>query len=61
MALTSEHFLAARKLVGPTLSSLHLGGLHLAAARAGNLPLLTADQDLAKAAKRHKSAVLLIE
>jgi len=33
----------------------------LAVALVENLPLLTADRDLAKAAKRHKSAVLLVK
>ena len=62
VALTTEHFLSARKLVASTQSSLRtLDGLHLAAALAENLPLVTADQDLAKAAKRHKSAVLLVK
>jgi uncharacterized protein len=62
VALTTEHFLSARKLVASKLGSLRtLDGLHLAAALAENLPLVTADQDLAKAAKRHKSAVFLVE
>ena len=62
MALSSEHFLTARKLVTSAHSSLRtLDGLHLAVALAENLPLVTADQDLAKAAKRHKSAVLLVK
>jgi predicted nucleic acid-binding protein len=62
VALTTEHFLSARKLVASTQSSLRtLDGLHLATALAEDLPLMTADQDLAKAAKRHKSKVLLVE
>lgn len=62
VALTSELFLTARKLVASAHSSLRtLDGLHLAVALAENLPLMTADQDLAKAAKRHKSAVILIK
>jgi len=62
VALTSEHFLTARKLVASAHSALRtLDGLHLAVALAENLPLMTADQDLAKAAKRHKSAVILIK
>jgi predicted nucleic acid-binding protein len=62
VALTSEHFLTARKLVVSAHSSLRtLDGLHLAVALAENLPLMTADQDLAKAAKRHKGAVILIK
>jgi predicted nucleic acid-binding protein len=62
VALSSEHFLGARKLVASTQSSLRtLDGLHLAVALAENLPLVTADRDLAKAAKRHKSAAFLIK
>jgi predicted nucleic acid-binding protein len=61
LALTTEHFLSARKLASTQSSLRTLGGLHLAAALAENLPLVTADQDLAKAAKRHKSAVLLVK
>jgi len=62
VALTTEHFLSARKLVASTQSSLRtLDGLHLAVALAANLLLVTADQDLAKAAKRQKSAVLLVK
>lgn len=62
VALTSEHFLTARKLVASAHGSLRtLDGLHLAVALAENLPLMTADQDLAKAAKRHKGMVILIK
>jgi predicted nucleic acid-binding protein len=62
VALTTEHFLSARKLVASAQSSLRtLDGLHLAVALAANLLLVTADQDLAKAAKRQKSAVLLVK
>jgi predicted nucleic acid-binding protein len=62
VALTTEHFLSARKLIASTQSSLRtLDGLHLAVALAENLPLVTADKDLAKAAKRHKGAVLLVK
>ncbi len=62
VALTSEQFLTARKLVASAHSSLRtLDGLHLAVALAENLPLMTADQDLAKAAKRHKGTVILIK
>jgi predicted nucleic acid-binding protein len=38
-----------------------LDGLHLAVAITESLPLMTADRDLAKAAKRHKSRVMLIK
>ena len=62
IALTTEHFLKARQLVASADSSLRtLDGLHLAAAVAEDLPLMTSDRDLAKAAKRHKAAVILIK
>jgi predicted nucleic acid-binding protein len=62
VALTSELFLTARKLVASAHSSLRtLDGLHLAVALAENLPLMTADQDLAKSAKRQKGTVILIK
>ena len=61
MSLTGEHYLKARQLIGSTQSPLHtLDALHLAAALAEELPLLTADKGLAAAAKRHKSKVILI-
>ncbi len=59
--LTAEHYLKARQLIGVTRIRLHtLDALHLAAARAEALPLLTADKVLASAARRHGSAVILI-
>jgi uncharacterized protein len=62
ISLTTEHFLKARELVGAGAGSLRtLDGLHLAAAMTESLPLMTADRDLAKAAKRHKSSVILIK
>ena len=61
MSLTGEHYLKARQLIGSTQIPLHtLDALHLAAALAEELPLLTADEGLAAAAKRHKSKVILI-
>jgi predicted nucleic acid-binding protein len=61
MSLTGEHYLKARQLIGSTLIPLHtLDALHLAAALAEELPLLTADKGLAAEAKRHKSKVILI-
>jgi predicted nucleic acid-binding protein len=62
ISLTTEHFLKARQLVAAANSALHtLHGLHLAAAITEALPLLTADQVLAKAAKRHKASVILLK
>ena len=60
--LTGEHYLKARQLIAATQIPLHtLDALHLAAAMAESLPLLTADKGLAEAAKRHGSEVILIE
>jgi predicted nucleic acid-binding protein len=59
--LGTEHFLRARDLVATLSSALRtLDALHLAAALAENLPLLTADRDLVRAAKRHAAAAILL-
>jgi predicted nucleic acid-binding protein len=59
--LGTEHFLRARELVATLSSALRtLDALHLAAALAENLPLLTADRDLVRAAKRHEAAAILV-
>lgn len=61
MSLTAEHYLKARELIGSVRIPLHtLDALHLAAALAETLPILTADRGLAAAAKRHKCKVVLI-
>ena len=62
MSLTTEHFLKARQLVVSAQSALRtLDSLHLAAAISESLPLMTADRELAKEAKRHKNSVILIK
>jgi predicted nucleic acid-binding protein len=62
MTLLSEHYLAARQLIASMESTLHtLDALHLAAALSESLSLVTADQQLAAAAKRHKSKVILVK
>jgi len=62
ISVTTEHFLKALQLLSATKIPLHtLDALHLAVAITENLPLMTADQDFAKAAKGHKSAVILIK
>ena len=59
--LGTEHFLRARELVATLSSALRtLDALHLAAALGENLPLLTADRDLVRAAKRHEAAAILL-
>jgi len=62
MVLTAEHYLKARQLIASMEIKLHtLDALHLSAATAETLTLLTADRDLAAAAKRHKCGVHLIK
>jgi predicted nucleic acid-binding protein len=61
IAVTTEHFLRARQLIAAPKVALHtLDALHLAIAMTEKLALVTADRGLAKAAKRHKSTVILI-
>jgi predicted nucleic acid-binding protein len=61
MVLTAEHYLKARQLIAAIDMKLHtLDALHLSAATAETLTLLTADRDLAAAARRHKCGVELI-
>jgi predicted nucleic acid-binding protein len=61
ISLNTEHFIKARLLVGSMDSSLRtLDALHLAAALAEGLTLVTADREFARAGKRHKANTLLI-
>jgi hypothetical protein len=61
ISLSTEHFLTARQLVGAPKSALRtLDALQLAVAITEALALMTADRDLAKAAKRHKVRVTLV-
>jgi uncharacterized protein len=62
ISVTTEHFLKARQLLSASKIALHtLDALHLSLAITEKLPLMTADRDLAKAAKAHESAVILIK
>lgn len=62
ISLSVEHFLKARQLVSVADGSLRtLDALHLAAAVTESLTMLTADRDLAKAAKRYKAGAILIK
>lgn len=57
----TDHFLRARDLVATTSIALRtLDALHLAVALIEDLPLLTADRDLARAAKRLRAAAILL-
>jgi uncharacterized protein len=60
MNLSGEHYLKARQLISTGVSLRTLDALHLAAALAEALPLVTADRGLAAAAKRLKSKVILV-
>ncbi len=61
IALTSTHFSTARQLVASMRSTLRtLDALHLAAATAEALPLMTADASLARAARRHKARAITV-
>jgi uncharacterized protein len=60
MNLSGEHYLKARQLISTGVSLHTLDALHLAAALAEALPLVTADRGLAAAAKRLKSKVILV-
>ena len=62
ISLNTEHFLKARLLVASMDSALRtLDALHLAAALAEGLTLVTADREFARAGKRHKANTLLIK
>jgi uncharacterized protein len=61
LSMPTEHFLKARQLIASGIGSLHtLDALHLAAASAESLLLMTADREFARAARRHKSTVILV-
>jgi predicted nucleic acid-binding protein len=62
ISVTTEHFLKARQLIDARPTELRtLDALHLSIAVTEKLALVTADQGLAKAAKRHKSVVVLVK
>jgi predicted nucleic acid-binding protein len=61
ISLNTEHFVKARLLVTSMDRGLRtLDALHLAAALAEGLTLVTADREFARAGKRHKARTLLI-
>ena len=62
LPLGTEHFLRARDLIGSMASALStLDALHLAVALSAGIPMLTADRDFARAARRHDASVILIK
>jgi predicted nucleic acid-binding protein len=61
LSIPTEHFLKARHLIASGIGSLRtLDALHLAAASAESLLLMTADREFARVARRHKNAVILV-
>lgn len=62
IALSTEHYIAAKNLLTDSAIKLHtLDALHLAVAMHEGLPILTSDQVLAGAAKKHKHKSLIIK
>jgi uncharacterized protein len=62
ISLSAEHFFKARQLVSVADSGLRtLDALHLAAAVTESLTMLTANRELAKAARRFKAGAILIK
>ncbi len=56
LPLGTQHYLRARELISSLTTVLHtLDALHLAVALGEDLPLLTADRNLARAARRHRA------
>lgn len=62
LSLGAEHFLRARALVASMTSALStLDALHLSVALSAGIPLLTADRDFARAARRHDIVATLVK
>jgi uncharacterized protein len=62
LSLGAEHFLRARDLLASMKSALTtLDALHLSVALSAGLPLLTADRELARAARRHDASATLVK
>lgn len=61
LVLTAEHYVKARHLIGSFSTTLHtLDALHLALALSEKLPMLTADNILATAARKQRIKVTLV-
>jgi uncharacterized protein len=62
LPLGAEHFLRARHLIASMASALStLDALHLSVALSAGIPLLTADRDFARAARRHDAPASLVK
>jgi uncharacterized protein len=60
IAIGAEHFIRAQQLVEAATALRTLDALHLAAALIAEIPILTADGQLAGAAKKLKARVILV-
>ena len=62
LVLTPEHYMKARTLIDLfRITLLTLDALHLAVSIIEQLPLITSDQILAEAAKKHKHKVVFVK
>jgi predicted nucleic acid-binding protein len=62
LPLGTEHFVRARELIASLTSALStLDALHLSVALSAGIPLITADRDFVRAARRHEVAATLIK
>jgi predicted nucleic acid-binding protein len=62
LPLDAEHFLRARDLIASMASALStLDALHLSVSLSAGIPLLTADRDFARAARRHDAPANLVK
>ena len=62
LPLGTESFFHARDLIRSMASALSaLDALHLSVALSAGIPLLTADRDFARAARRHKASATLVK
>jgi predicted nucleic acid-binding protein len=61
LPLSTEHFFRARDLIGSMAGALStLDALHLSVALSAGIPLLTADRDFARVARRHDVSATLV-
>lgn len=62
LPLGTDHFFRARDLVASMAGALStLDALHLSVALSADIPLLTADRDFARAARRHDATATLVK
>jgi len=62
LPLGTEHCFRARALIGSKAIALtSLDGLHVSVALSAGIPLLTADRDFARAARRHGATATLVK